>query len=201
MFEPFGSLPIACTSAPSCSNAPGASPAYAPFAQSTAMRRPVRSRAEALEHVLQIAVGRDADAVDLAAAGRGRVEQRLDLLLGGVGQLAARAVEELDAVVLGRVVRRGDDDAEVEAEQRDGRSRHDACEHRGAAGGDDAARERLFELLARAARVAPDEDAAAARPEGRRLAELLDEIDGEELADDAPDPVGAEVLPGHGAGP
>ena len=115
MFVPSGSSPIASTSAPSCSNASGAMPAYAPFAQSTAMRRPVEVGAEALEHVLEVAVDGDVDAVDLAAARRGRVEQRLDLLLRRVGELAALAVEELDAVVLRRVVRRRDDDAEVEA--------------------------------------------------------------------------------------
>ena len=38
-------------------------------------------RAEALEHVLEVAVDGDADVIDLTAAGRGRVEQRLDLLL------------------------------------------------------------------------------------------------------------------------
>ena len=43
-----------------------------------------------------------------------RVEERLDLLLLRVDELLPVAVEELDAVVLGRVVRRGDDDAEVE---------------------------------------------------------------------------------------
>ena len=40
---PSVASPIAVTSAPSCSNACGARPAYAPFAQSTAMRRPLRS--------------------------------------------------------------------------------------------------------------------------------------------------------------
>jgi hypothetical protein len=58
-------------------------------------------RAEPLEHVLEVAVRRDADLVDLAAARPGLVEQRLDLLLLLVGQLLAVAVEELDAVVLG----------------------------------------------------------------------------------------------------
>jgi hypothetical protein len=43
MFSPFGESPIACTSAPHCSNACGARPEYAPFAQSTTMRRPLRS--------------------------------------------------------------------------------------------------------------------------------------------------------------
>jgi hypothetical protein len=64
--------------------------------------------------VLEVAVGRDLDACDLAAARRGGVEERLDLLLLRVGELLAVRVEELDAVVLRRVVRRRDDRAEVQ---------------------------------------------------------------------------------------
>ncbi len=161
----------------------------------------VEARPETLEHVLEVAVARDADVIDLTAAARRSVEQRLDLLFGCVAQLVAVAVEELDAVVLGRVVRCGDDDAEVEAKQRDCGCRHDAGEHGRAAGGGDAACERLLELFARCARVTTDEDAAAARPEGRRLSELLEELDGDELADDAADAVRAEEVPRHGAGP
>ena len=151
--------------------------------------------------MLEVAVDGDVDVVDLAAAGRRRVEERLDLLLGRVAQLATVAVEELHAVVLGRVVRCGDDDAEIEAEQRDRGCRDDARKHRRAACGCDAARERLLELLAGAARVAADEDAPAARPERGGLTEPLEEIDGDELAHDAADTVGAEVVPRHGAGP
>ena len=121
----------------------------------------------------------------------------LDLLLGGVGELAAFAVEELDAVVLGRVVRGRDDDAEVEREQRDGGRRQHAAEDAVAAGRDDAARERLLELDARGARVAADEDLRRARPERRRAAEPLDELGRQELAHDAADTIGAEVPPSH----
>ena len=103
--------------------------------------QPAQIGAEPLEDVLQVGVGRDLDVLDasLVDAGR-RSEQRLDLLLGRVGQLVAMRVEELHAVVLGRVVRRRDDDAEVEREQRDSRGRQDAAEDAVAAGGDDAAR-------------------------------------------------------------
>src|SRR6476646_4331188 len=60
---------------------------------------------EALDDVLQVAVGGDSYAVDLSrASGRWRIEQRLDLFLGGVGELAPLGVEELDSVVLRRVV-------------------------------------------------------------------------------------------------
>ena len=89
------------------------------------------------------------------------VEQRLDLLLGGVGQLPAVGVEELHAVVLRWVVRRGDDDAQVERQQRDGGRGKNACEDGIAAAGHDPASERLLELQARGTRVAPDEDPPA----------------------------------------
>ncbi len=155
--------------------------------------------AEALENVLEVAVRRDLDAVDLAAAARRLVEKRLDLLLGGVGQLAAHAIEELHAVVLGRVVGGGDHHAEIEAEQRDRRRRQHAREHGGAARRRDATRERLLELHARRTRVAADEDSATAAPERRRAPEPLDELDRQRLADDAAHAVRSEVLPRHGA--
>ena len=64
---------------------------YAPFAQSTPMRRPVEVGAEALEDVVEVAVDGDLEVVDLAALRvlRRRVEQRLDRLLVRVGELAA----------------------------------------------------------------------------------------------------------------
>ena len=133
--------------------------------------------AEPLEHVLEVAVRRDLDAVDLAAAGSRAVEQRLDLLLGGVGQLAPVAVEELDAVVLGRIVGCGDDRAEIEAEERDRRRRQHAREDGAPAGRGDAARERVLELGPAGARVAADEDPPAAAPERRGPAEPLDEVE------------------------
>ena len=61
--------------------------------------------AEPLDDVLEVAVRRDAHVVDRPRlALERRVEQRLDLLFRLVGQLLAVAVEDLDPVVLGRVV-------------------------------------------------------------------------------------------------
>ena len=159
--------PIGVTSAPSRSNARGAIAEYAPFAQSTAIRRPVEVGAEVLDDVVDVARSRRLACSTDRAASRRRVEQRLDLLLAASVSLWPVAVEELHAVVLGRVVRCGDDDAEVVGEQRDGRRRQHAGEHGRTAGRDDPARERCLELGAGAARVAPDEDAAAARSRAR----------------------------------
>src|SRR5207302_970348 len=155
--------------------------------------------AEALDDVLEVAVGGDADAVELAASrGRG-VEERLDLLLGIVGELLPVAVEQLDAVELGRVVGGRDDHAEVEGEERDGRGRQDAGQNGAPTCRDDACGEGLLELRSGAARVTPDEDSAPARPHRRRPSEPLDEVGGEDVADDSPDSVRAEIAPGHGA--
>ena len=53
-------------------------------------------------------------------ASRGRTvvvdRERLDLVLDGIGELVAGLAEELDAVVLGGVVRRRDDRARLRAE-------------------------------------------------------------------------------------
>src|SRR5207247_9628089 len=61
------------------------------------------------------------------------------------GQLQPVAVEELDAVVLRRVVRGGDDRAEIEREQRDGRRWEHAGEHRVPTRSHDPTRESLLE--------------------------------------------------------
>ena len=156
--------------------------------------------AEPLEHVLEVAVRGDLDAVDLAAAGSRAVEERLDLLLGGVRQLAPVAVEELDAVVLRRIVGCGDDRGEVEAEERDRRRRQDTREDGTPAGRGDALRECVLELGPAGARVAAHEHAPAAAPGRRCPAQPLDEVERQRLADDAADAVGSEVLPRHGAG-
>ena len=51
--------------------------------------------------MLQVAIGGDVDAVDLSLTRALGVEQRLDLLFGGVAQFPPVAVEDLDPVVLG----------------------------------------------------------------------------------------------------
>ena len=62
------------------------------------------------------------------------------MFLLGVGELLPVTVEELDTVVLGRIVGCGDHAAEVEREQRDGWGRKHACDHRVPARRGDSAR-------------------------------------------------------------
>ena len=76
-----------------------------------------------LFHVVDVASDRVVGVLDRPPAGAARLEQRLDLELVGVGQLVPPAVEDLDAVVLGRVVRGGDHQPEVLREQGDRRCR------------------------------------------------------------------------------
>ena len=102
------------------------------------------------------------------------VHDGLELILDGIRQLVAIAAEELDAVVVERVVRGRDDDARLglvlAREVGDGRRRDDAREHGAAACRADAGRQRRLEHLARDARVAADDDE-------RLLLRLLAEVD------------------------
>ena len=163
------------------------------MAQSTADAQAGEIGPESLDDVLQVAVRRDGDLVDLAAPRRRLVDQRLDLFLLSVGQLLSVAIEELHAVVLGRVVRCRDDAAEIERQQCDSRGRKHAGDDRVTPDGGDPTRECVLQLGPGCARVASDEDPAAAAPERRGTAETFDELRGDVLADDATDPVRAEV--------
>jgi hypothetical protein len=91
--------------------------------------------------------------------------QLRDPLLVGVGQLAAVAAEELDAVVLVGVVRGGDDGAQrrLRAPREHGHAgrRDHPRRLRPAAGRDDALDECRLEPDARLAGIAADQDAAA----------------------------------------
>src|SRR5829696_9162160 len=148
--------------------------------------------------MVAVRVGRDVDAVDgsLVDGRRGR-EELLDLLFGLVSELPSLTVEELDAVVLRRVVRGGDHNAEVEREQGDRRRRQHPGHDRGTAGRDDAAREGVLELDSGRARVAADEDVAGRNPQRSGAPEPLHELRRDELPDDAADAVRAEVPASH----
>ena len=136
------------------------------------------------ENVVEILIGELVVSLHAATVGCAGIEKRLDLLLDRVGELGAVAVEELDAVVLRRVVRGGDDGAEIEREQRDRRRRQHAAEHGRAAGRGDAARERILELRSRRARVTTHEDVARAGPDRRGPTEPFDQLGRQALADD-----------------
>jgi hypothetical protein len=109
-----------------------------------------------------IGTGAVVEQPDLAVARPpARRELPFDLVLEVVGQLVPEGPEELDAVVLGRVVRGADHDAgaglELGREERDRGRRLDAGEDDVGARGPDPLGERPLERLARGARVAPDD--------------------------------------------
>ena len=122
-------------------------------------------------------------------------DEGLNLVFHGVGQLEALAVEDLDAVVLRRVVRGRDDDAAVAVqlahEQRDSGCRDDAGQKRCAAHRHDAGRHGRFQHVARKARVLADEDGLALERHGR-LAELEGEVARELRVRHPANPVGPE---------
>ena len=155
-------------------------------------------RPEGVDDVGDVALARVVGALDGTAAGAGCVEQRLDLLLLLVDELAS-VEEELHAVVLGRVVRGRHDDAEMLGEERDSRGRKNAAENGGATRGHDPSGDRLLELGSRRARVAADEHAPAARPQRRSACGALDELRRQIGADDAANTIGSEVAPAHSA--
>ena len=89
-------------------------------------------RAEVRDDMVEVGVRGVVKRLDRSAPWRRRIEERLDLLLLPVDELPS-APEELDAVVLRRVVRRRDDDSEVVRKQGDCRRREDAAENGGPA--------------------------------------------------------------------
>jgi hypothetical protein len=128
----------------------------------------------------------------------------LDARLGLVGQLAAAGIEELDAVVLVRIVRGADDHAEVALETlrqvRDAGGRQRADQHHVHARCDEARFERRFEHVAGEPRVLAHEDRAAfGREHARRgTRQPQRELDGERmLADSTAHPIGTEVFACH----
>ena len=99
-------------------------------------------------------------------------DDRLDLALDPLGEFLAAAREHFDAVVLERIVRRGDHDASVvrtgARQIRDRGRRHDAGARDHGAFARCAVRELGFDPRTRLARVAPDEDLHPARCLSRR---------------------------------
>ena len=121
-----------------------------------------------------------------------RVNESLNLVLDGVGQLVAAVREELDAVVGHRVVGSGDHDAEVDGvlggrQVRDRGRRHHADAGHVHSGAGQACRKGVIEELTRNTGVAPDDRAGlravsswgAAELAGGRLAQLQSKIRGD----------------------
>ena len=137
------------------------------------------------------------------------VHQRLDPRLDLVRQLVAVRSEQLDAVVLVRVVRGGDHHAEVAAhrpgDHRDGRRRRRSEQQNVDADRGEAGDQRIFDHVARQARVLADHHPVAvlAAPErhARRLTDLQRDVGGDLDVGLSPDPVGAEIFARHAPRP
>jgi hypothetical protein len=156
------------------------------------------------------------DAARFAQTGRlhashGGIEPRLDLGLDRIGQLGAVGGEELDAVIVVRVVRRGNHDPRLQpqraGEVSDGRRRHGAREHHVDTGGGEPGFEGGLQHVAGDSRVLADKNRrtlaggqALARDQGdtRGVAQAHDKLGGNRgLPHPAADAVGAEVLSCH----
>ena len=137
---------------------------------------------------------RIADATELALA----PDQGLELLLDRVVELEALGVEDLEAVVVGGVVRGRDHDPglvrAVPGKERQGRGRDDADDVHVDAEAGRAGRDRCHEHVARSPRVLPDHDAPAGAGEslGGRAAERVGHGRFQVDIGDTADPVGAE---------
>ena len=109
-------------------------------------------------------------------------DEGLDLVFHGVGQLETLGVEELDAVVLRRIVRGGDDRAARRAhlahEQGHARRGDDACLEHGTTGTHDARGKGGAQHVAGAARVATHNDSLA-EIDGGGLAETIGHLAGQ----------------------
>ena len=152
---------------------------------------------EILDNVGDVAVRGGVRHLDRAAAHGNEVEQRLDGLLVSVRELVALGVEELDPVVLRRVVGGRENDGKILGEERDGGRRQDTSKHGGAAGRDDSPHDRLLERWPRAARIAADEDSPLPRPCRGGTTQALHEVERERLADDPAHAIGSEMSTGH----
>ena len=168
---------------------------------------PAAARPEALDEPVHVGLRRAREHVGLphARAGRQRVvgvDQVRDAVLLGVVQLEAVGAEELDPVVLERVVRRREHRAAVVAvlaheHRHAGRGQHPGAQRAPARRGD-AGAERVLEQRAGAARVAADQHrrrrrAALAGAADGRAAEPERELRAQRRrVGDAADAVGTE---------
>ena len=162
------------------------------------------ARVELSQIVLQRAV-QSGDASDSRRRGDRLRERLLDLVLGVVVELEPVVREQLDPVVLERVVGGRDDGRHLQLvaanqQWRGGRRKH-AADQRVAAGGRDPRRDGRLEHLARFARVADDQDLwpRVLRPDDRCPGERQRKLGGQKLPGAATDTVRAEKLARHAA--
>ena len=192
-------------------------------------RGPVGSAMGAIDH--------DLEAVELLGRGEGRLDEfdiavpalvdplgaadigragKLDLLfqklldgrLVGVRQLEPVGAEQLDAVVVERVVRGRDHDPEIGAHRMsqvpDGRGRHRAEQEHVHAGRGETGGQRVFQHVARAPRILADHHPmfavalVAAKELARRRAQFQRHLGGHRMGVGAsPHPVGPKEFPAH----
>ena len=195
MFEPSGAACSTSTSAPRARSAKGAARNAAPFPQSTTTCRPSRRRPWSdSDEVRDVVVERvpvlgtsTPTPVPFGPASGITVASVRQLVLDarsiGVGELAPARGEELDAVVLERVVARRDHrrrGAALAREVRDAGRREHAGEDDVGTFGADARDQRGLDHRAGSAGVAADDERASApRTRDRGATERGDELDGE----------------------
>ena len=123
------------------------------------------------------------------------LDELLDLVFHLVGELIALGVEELDAVVLRRVMRSGDHRAAVGVqlahEQRNRRRGDDSHRKLGPSRAHDAGGKRRFQHVARQAGVLADHDVLA-EEHSRSLSQAIGKLAGELGVRDSADTVGSK---------
>ena len=174
------------------------------------MRRGKRALGE-----LDVAVLRVVDALGAAELGRGELlrqvalDQLLDLALDLVGELEAVRPEQLDAVVVVRVVRGRDHDAEVGAhgarEHGDRRRRHRAGQQHVHADRGEAGDQRGLDHVAGEAGVLADQHAvavlAALEDQAGGLPDLEREFGRDHAVGAAANAIGTEIFASHAVKP
>ena len=123
------------------------------------------------------------------------LDELLDLIFHLVGKLVALGVEELDAVVLRRVMRSGDHcttvGVQLAHEQRNRRRGDNPHRKLGPSRAHDAGGKRRFQHIARQAGVLADHDVLAEK-HGRSLSQAIGKLAGELGVRDSADTVGSK---------
>jgi hypothetical protein len=133
------------------------------------------------------------------------IHQLLDLLFDVVGQLETLRAEQLDAVVLEQIMRRGNHHAEIGA-HRLGQHRHRRRRHRPEqqhihADGGEAGHHGVFDHVTGKPGILADDDAmamlATLKHKTSRLSDLERQLRRDQPVGTAPNPVGPEIFATH----